>query len=171
MINETVMLMAQWAGNEFHGVNALAALVPRSAGFEAPPVVSIFDDAEDRGTADDLDVPAVPALAFWGDSDVTTEHRQYNQAKQVAVAAAFITGEDADPLTSVRNCGYILRGARISFLSRYNSIKKSQDSRDLNGIRILSIDSVEEHRVTVAIGRRKMWGFIDIRATVVDTLT
>jgi hypothetical protein len=178
MIDIVVRLLAQWAAVAEHGVNDLTAELPRKKlgtvlEDDTPPSVSFFADSDDPGTADALDPPEVPALVFWGDADASVKRQGgiYKVAKQVTFAAGFVTEETADPLTAIRNCGYVLRGARISFMSRFNSAELSKAYRDLNGVRILSIDEVNEHRVTVAVGKRKMWGFLEIKATVVDTLS
>jgi hypothetical protein len=55
-------------------------------------------------------------------------------------------------------------------LGRYNSQENSKGFRKLNGISIHQITSVTEQRMTAVVGTRKMWGFLDIRATVVETL-
>jgi hypothetical protein len=178
MIDVSVRLLANWAAVATHGVNDIAATIPRknlnsAQDDEAPPSVAFFADSDDEGTAEELDPPEVPALVFWGDADASVQRKGGLNviAKQVRFAAGYVTDSSADALTAIRNCGYILRAGRISFMSRFNSLTLSKDYRELNGVRILSIDEVNEHRVTVAVGKRKMWGFLEIKATVIDTLS
>jgi hypothetical protein len=178
VIDISVRLLANWAAVAVHGVNDIAASLPRTtlgtAGDDpAPPVVAFFADSDDPGTAEELDPPEVPALVFWGDADASVARTGGLNAlaKQVRFAAGYVTDDHADALTAIRSCGYILRAGRISFMKRFNSQQLSKNFRELNGIRILSIDEVNEHRVTVAVGKRKMWGFLEIKATVVDTLS
>jgi len=80
-----------------------------------------------------------------------------------------VTDEKADPIESEKNCGYILRGGVISF-ERFNNQSVSKDFRRLNGVKILEIRSVVEQRAPAAVGRRKMWGFLEIRVIVLDDL-
>lgn len=173
MLDIAVRLLAAWAGHVEHGVNELAQSFPRAtlSGTvdDAPPIVTLCNDADDESVAAHLSPDKVPALMFWGDSAPDIELRGYKIAKEVIVAAAYVTEDTADPIASVRECGYILRAGRISF-ERYNSQTLSTGFRELNGIKILKINSVTEQRMPGAVGNRKMWGFLDIRATVIETL-
>lgn len=179
MIDIVVRLLTNWAAQTAeHGVNAIAASLPRknfgtAVDDKAPPHIAFFADSDDSGTARELDPPVVPALVFWGDADASVPRSSglYTMAKQIRFAAGYVTEESADPLTSVRDCGYILRSARICFISRFNSIALSRVYRELNLVKILSVDEVNEHRVTVAVGRRKMWGLVEIKVTVVDMIS
>lgn len=175
MINETVQLLALFAGHPTHGVNVMAGSIPRKNADplkpddDAPPVLSILNDVNDAGVANGLDPEDVPCFMMWGDSQAAVELRGYKTAKEVVIAAGFVTDENADPIASEKACGYILRGGVLTF-GRFNHQSYSRDFRELNGIRILEIRSVTEQRVVAAVGRRKMWGFLDIRVTVVETL-
>jgi hypothetical protein len=175
MINEVIRLFARWGAVADHGVNDLAASLPRTNfGAEpddpAPEDVSIFSDVDDSGTARDIDPPDVPAFVLWGVSTAKIDYRGYPLARRITVAGAYVTAEDADPLTAVRNCGYILRAGSVTYLSRYNSQSLSKDYRQHNGVLVLEVADVEEHRLTAAVGRRKMWGMLEINAIVAETL-
>lgn len=175
MLDITVRLLTAWAAEPTYGVNPMALSLPRTnlGGMpddDAPRVVSFFSDADDRGVAENGDPPEVPALILWADSFDTVDNRMYKTAKLVTFGVGYVTSETDDALTSTRECGYILRGARISFMRNFNSLDKSRNYRQLGGIMVVSIDECLEHRVTVAVGRRKMWGFLEVKATVVDTL-
>lgn len=175
MINETIRLLARWGAVAEHGINDLAAVLPRTnfgadPDDDAPQAVAIFSDVDDAGTAKDLDPPDVPAFVLWGVSTARIEARGYPTARRITIAGAYVTAEDADPITAVRNCGYILRAGQVCFVSRYNRQSLSQDYRQHNGVLVLEIADVEEHRLTAAVGRRKMWGMLEINATVAETL-
>lgn len=180
MINETVILLSHWLGNDASpdGLNQLVAAIPRiniadATPFPAPDPIAVLNDAEDKNiAANGGDPETVPALVLWGNSDPETKRISgYPIAKSAEIVAAYITAEDADPITAIRECNLAMRATRISLFVRYNSAEKSRGQRDLNGIKVLSIDSVSEHRITAADGRRKMWGLMAIRATIVETIS
>lgn len=175
MINETVQLLSRFATHPDHGVNELAGSIPRKnidatkPDDDAPPIVAIVDDVNDEGVAAALDPRDVPCIMFFGDSSAIINLPGYRLAREVKVVAAFVTEENADPLTSERACGYLLRALQMTF-GRYNSQDLSKGYRTLNGIKVLEIKRVVEQRLSVADGRRKMWGFLDLQVIVVDTL-
>lgn len=173
MLDESVLLFSAWL-KDTNGVNVILATLPRKkidgTDQDAPPLVTVVNDVEDASVAASLSPDSVPALMLWGDSDAEVNVAKYPTAREVVVAAAFVTDDSADPLTSITNCGYVLRAARLSMM-RYRSQRISADFRELNGIKVVDVSSVKEHRVSATVGRRKMWGFLDIRATVVETLS
>jgi hypothetical protein len=174
MLDIAVRLVAAFCADATHGINEMAQGLPRATMVpgifdDAPPLVALCNDADDESVAAALEPPEVPAFMFWGDSAADVDVRGYKIAKEVIIAGAFVTEDGADPLASVRACGYILR-AGILTLGRYNSQENSKGFRKLNGISIHQITSVTEQRMTAVVGTRKMWGFLDIRATVVETL-
>jgi hypothetical protein len=83
----------------------------------------------------------------------------------VIIAVAYVTDVGADAKKANSDCNYALRGATIS-LARYNSLRMM---RELNGIKVHEVTSIEEERVTAAVGTRKMWGFLRVRAIVGET--
>jgi hypothetical protein len=176
VINEVVQLLSKFAVDPANGLNAAVSIIPRAnvdpllPDYPAPPVVPVLDDVTSPGVAANLDPEKVPCFMMWGDSQVQVEYRGYKTAREVVIAGAFVTAEDADPIFSERTCGYILRGGVISF-QRFNSQSVSRSFRSLNGVKILEIKSVVEQRVTAAVGRRKMWGFLDIRVIALEDLT
>lgn len=176
MINQVVMLLSRWAADADHGVNDLAQSIPRTnfaptPDDPAPPIVDIFSDVDDAGTAREMDPPTVPALVFWGASEADLKKKgDLPISRRITIAAAYVTAEDADPLTAIRDCGYILRAEAISIMSRFNRVSLSAAYRELNGIRITEVTDVNEYRLTASVGRRKMWGLLEINATVIETL-
>ncbi len=176
MLDEVALLHSAWLATPDNGVNAIVAKIPRNklggGQFPAPPHVHIYNDVEDPGVAASLDPPRVPALVVWGDSAGDTKDKgNYPIAKVVVSCVAYVTDENADPLTAIRDCGLLLRAGRVSLFVRYNSAQLAKPYRSLNGITVLSVDSVGAYRITAAVGQRKMWGFLQIRSTVVETIT
>lgn len=177
MINEVVKLLERFGADPDHGVNELAQSIPRtnlapSPDDSAPPIVAIFSDIDDAGTAREMDPPDVPALVFWGASEADiTQKGLLPIAKKITIAAAYVTAEDADPLTTIRDCGYILRAQAISMMSRFNRVTLSAAYRELNGVRITEVTDVNEYRLTATVGRRKMWGLLEINAVAIETLS
>lgn len=173
MLDVTVRLLAAFAAHEEHGINEMSQSLPRQnlgtkPDDEAPPIVPIFNDVDDSSVAKDLTAPETPAVIFWGDSAADIKLQGYKVAKEVAIACAFITDASSDDLVMNVACGYILRGATLTF-ERYNNQENSKGYRDLNGIRVLKISSITEQRVTAPMGRQKMQGFLVLRAVVVET--
>lgn len=174
MINEVVQLLSVFASSAEHGVNEMAQGIPRKnvdplkPDDTAPPVVAVVDDINDAGVAAGLDPEEVPCFMMWGDSALPSEYKGY-KVTEVVVAGAFVTDAHADALSSEKACGYILRGGMLTF-GRFNHQAYSKGLRELNGIKILEIRSVTEQRVPAAVGRRKIWGFLDIRVVVVENL-
>lgn len=175
MLNETVQLVAEFFRSAEHGVNVMAQTIPRKnidplkPDDAAPPILTVVDDVNDPGVAANLDPAEVPCLMVWGDSTTQVDFKGYKLAREVVIAAAFVTTEDADPLAMEKACGYILRGGRLT-MGRFDSQAIARNFRELNGIRVMQVQNVTEQRIPVAVGRRKMWGFLDIRLIVVESL-
>lgn len=174
MINDTVRLLEAFFKSPDHGINAMAQGIPRAGllGADpdpAPPIITVCSDMSDAGVAEKIEPAEVPAFMLFGDSSADTKMQGYKIAKEVIVAGTYVTDEGADSIAAVRDCGYILRAGLLT-LGRYNSSEKAGALRVLNGLRVMEISKVVEQRVTVAVGRRKMWGFLAIHATVVETL-
>lgn len=172
-------LVAAFLRHDEHGVNELAGSLPRATlgGYpddDPPPTVAVFNDADEKGVAKDLDPPQVPALVVFSDSSASVVAGGaacgYKIARDVTIGIGYVTSDGVDELIAGRACGYVLRGATLS-LWRYNSQEKSAGMRELNGIKVHEVKSIEEQRVTVAVGRRKLWGLLVVNLTVVDNLS
>jgi hypothetical protein len=174
VIDNVVRLLEAFFQDPTHGINEMAQSLPRTTldplvSDPAPVIVSICSDLSDAGVAEKMEPADVPCVMLFGDSSADTSIAGYKIAKEVIVAATFVTDEKADSLSSARDAGYILRAGLLT-LGRYNSADKAGSLRKLNGITVLQINKVVEQRVTAAVGRRKMWGFLAIHLTAVETL-
>ncbi len=175
MINATVRLLSGFCKHPDHGINEMASTLPRQAfGGQlaplAPPLVSIFNDVDDKSVAKDLTAPSLPAVILWGDSSAEVKMRGYKIARNIVVIIALVATESEDDLVMNGASGYILRGGLLT-LGRYNNQDKSAGYRELDGVRVLEISSVEEQRATVAVGVQKMWGWLKADVTVVETFS
>lgn len=175
MLDNAVRLVSAFLLHPMHGVNVITQSLPRTTlnsapDDPAPPVVPVENDSDNESVAKDLTPSAVPALVVWGDSSVSIKLSKGNLiAREVAIAIGYVTSDTADALGAVRDCGYIMRGLILS-LKRFNSQSNSAGYRELNGIKILELSEGEEQRITAAVGRFKMWGFVIVRAIVIETL-
>jgi hypothetical protein len=173
MIDIVVRLIAAWLANATHGVNALAANLPRTkiggGSDPAPPAVTIYNDADDAHAAlNVMSIEKVPALVVWADSHSDRPLKGYALAKDVVIGIGFITDDQVDPVAMNRACGYIMRAAVIS-LARFNVQSIAGTARDLNGVSILQIAQIEEQRVTAMQQNRRLWGFLLPHVSAADT--
>src|SRR5688572_17761006 len=94
----------------------------------------------------------------------------HRKARAVTMCMAYITAAEEDEKRARSGVGCILRAGQICF-KRYNSQPSSVGYRALNGIKVHEVQGIEEQRVNVAVGRRKMWGFLIIPVIVADSVT
>jgi len=175
MIRVAVELLAAFSKLPEHGANAIAATLPRAkfggGQWPAPRPMKIFDDVNDAEIAAALDPKEVPCLMFWGDSQTDAPATKlYRVAKNVTIACAYVTDSGESPERANSESGLVLRAEALS-LHRYNHQENSKGYRELNGIRVFEVTSVAQQDVTATVGRRKMWGFLEIRAIVGETLS
>lgn len=168
-----VRLLAAFADKSDHSINKIAATLERdnlNGGQDlAPKPVYIFTDIDNDPPG--IDPPRVPACVFWVDSTAEIQLKGLHRiARAVTVVMAYVTAEDEAPARALSDNSYVLRAGQICF-KRFNSQNNSAGYRDLNGIKIHEIQGIEEQRVTAAVGRRKMWGFLTIPVIVVDSVT
>ena len=164
MIDTVVRLVASWLAHPTHGVNVLAAKIPRTnisgPADPAPPAVTIVNDADDAHAAlNVMSVEQVPALVVWGDSHTDRPLKGYATAKDVIIGIGFVTDDQQDAVRMNHACGQIMRAAVIS-LARFNVDSIAGSARSLNGIDIMAVGSVEEQRITAMQQNRKLWGFL-----------
>ena len=177
MLDTVTRLLSGFLDDPVNGINAVAATIPR-AGFltqiapdPAPPSVVICSDATDISVAKDLTPSSAPAIVIWADSASDVKlGPHFKIAKDVIVVAAFVTDEGQDPQSAIRESGYILRAGRLC-CERFNSQAASTGFRRLNGVVIHEISRVTEQRVTSPLGRFRIWGWLTIHVTAVETLS
>lgn len=132
-----------------------------------PKPVHVFVDLDIGG----IDPPKTPALVFWMDSSADIELKGLHRvAKEVMVAVGYITDDAEKEERALSDCGLILRATEIG-LKRFNSQGMSLGFRELNGIKIHSVEKVSEQRVTTAKGKRKLWGVLFVPVVAVDSIT
>ncbi len=185
MVDETAMLLDRWSRHAEHGVNALAANLPRRkmsvAGviladeWPAPAPVDLYIDQEDAGTAAELDPPTTPAFLTWGEGEpleVELKDRHSNaRAFAIIIGTAYVTAADVDAAKATREAATYLRANRISFL-RFNTQSLSNGYRELNDIRVEQLRHVASQKVPgLPVGNSRLWGFNVTQALVVDRLT
>lgn len=175
-LDNTVRLIARWLQHPKYGVNNYALTLPRDRGdgTEDPPFdpVTIENDSDDASVAENLSPSGQDGLVVWGDSSQTAKVRgagEYQIARQVAIAIAYVTTDNVDVLSATRKCGYLMR-AGIASMNKFNVGSLSKDYRILNGIQIEQIQTVKEQRVTGALGNVRIWGFLIVEAIVMETL-
>lgn len=185
MVDETATLLDRWSRHPEHGVNALAANLPRFkmslAGviladeWPAPTPVDLYLNLEDDGTAEELDPPTTPAFLTWGEGQPTEidlkDTRRDIHGFAIIIGTAFVTAGDVDAAKAAREAGAYLRANRISF-KRFNNQTLSSGYRELDDIRIVQLRHVASQKVPgLPVGNSKLWGFNVTQALVVDRLT
>jgi hypothetical protein len=173
MMSEVVRLLSKFSEHVEHGINEMASTLPRTnlSGPDdpAPPTLTMYNSEDDKDIAAAFDPPKVPAWILWGDSSFDVKlNGRYKIGKEIIIGAAFVTADDADPYVSNRQCNLFMRGGIICY-QRYNSQDKAGALRQLNGIFVHEVSSVTEQRITAAVGRRKLWGMLEIHVIAVDT--
>ena len=174
MIVETTRLVDRWLRHPEYGVAAMLTLVPRSipGGGEdpIPETPIIYNDTEHEEVAAEIDPPGKRSLVLFIDSELDTDardkHRQIATGLQVVVA---YISKEVPPLVAVREGGYVLRAVRMS-LTRYNSQDLSAGYREVNGVKIASVNNMTQQRVAGAVGRSQLWGFVLAAVTVIDSI-
>jgi hypothetical protein len=172
MIVEVTRLMDRWLKSE-KGVQkwlpSISRFTPEGTEDPMPEIPAIYNDIEDECVAAELDPVKVPALVIFCDSAPETKAQNERRlvARNVLVTVAYIT-RDTPALKASRDGGYVLRAIRRS-LVEFNSLQESREFRDLNGIKILAIDTIEQQRVAANLGRSELWGFVMAGLTVIDS--
>jgi len=176
-LDNTVRLIARWLQHEKYGINALAMSLPRERadGTLDPPMepVTIENDSDHESVAANLSPSGTDGIVVWGDSSQDVKVRgapEYQIARQVAIAIAYVTTDNVDVLSATRRCAYLMR-AGIGSLGKFNQQRLSEDFRTLNGIHLEQVQRVREQRVTGALGNVRIWGFLIVEVIVLETLS
>lgn len=177
MILESTVIVSSWLKDPVHGVNAMLGKVPRgkmgSGTFPAPAKVTVYDDIQDESVAMELDPDKVPAVVVFADSDinVSMDWGDIGPLKGTAltIAASYIY-RDVPALVARRDGMFVLRAIQWS-LRRFNSNRYSEGKRRLNDISVSGIRATRQQRVTGAVGRSTLAGFVLANLDVVDHST
>lgn len=173
MIVETTLLLDRWLQHTEHGFVSMMLALPRNDPegneFDMPPEPLLYNDVEDEEVAGEIDPPSEVSLVLFCDSDADVQSANSNRqiARQLTIAVAYIT-RDTPSNVAVRNGGFTLRAVKKSLL-RFNDQGLSRDFRELNGIKVMQINSISEQRVAGAVGRSQLWGFVLTSVMVIDS--
>lgn len=178
MITEVTRILSAWARDPVEGVNAQLALVAHKqmdgSDDPVPPDVTVYDDIDSVGGDSedmslDIDPAKVPALVVAADSGASLNLHDVNYLKTgepVIVAFGYIT-RDVPGKQAKLNGGYTLRALRRCLWQFKNAPKAS---KELNGIRVLKLDTVRIFGVAGGMGRSQMYGLLTVSVSVVDTI-
>lgn len=171
LVNTVTRLLDRWMEHGTHGVNVTQMLQPRNrpgGGTDAAPgPVTVYNDVDDEEVATEIDPPASPALTIWMDSEVDIDWHGKMRAKNVTLAFAYTTRNEAD-LVAIRNSGYTLGGV-METLERYNDQSKAQGYRELNGWKVMEVSDITLQRAAGTVGESRLWGFVLAHLVVVKT--
>lgn len=171
MLDIVERLVAAWLGHETHGVNAIAAALPRDmiggGSDPAPPSVAIYCPAESESAATTLEPESAPALVVCALVATDAQAKGYRVAREVPIAAFFMVEDSADTRASNRAAGYIMRATALS-MARYNSERIALNYRALNGIKVHHVLRTTQHRATESNGRYKTPAFLEIVVAASD---
>jgi hypothetical protein len=171
MLDIVERLVAAWLGHATHGVNAIAAQLPRAmiggGSDPAPPTVAIYCPAESESAAIKLEPESAPALMVAALVATDAQAKGYRVAREIPIAVFFMVDDSADTNTANRAAGYIMRAAALS-MARYNSERIAGSYRALNGIKVHSVIRTTQHRATESNGRYKTPAFLEIVVAASD---
>lgn len=172
MINEVTKMIDRWLKHETYGVDAmlqiLGRLTPEGDEDEMPQLPSIFNDIEDE-MGDLMEPDKSPALLiFCARGPLMDLRNQLHQKGDGGVLYVAYVTKDVPEIVAARDGNYVLRAVKKS-LTRFNSYAKAEEYRKLNGILIASVDDLIEYQTRSAVGRSRMWGFVQANVSVVDS--
>lgn len=177
MINEATMVISAWLKGSTFGVNAALPGIPRKFpngdDMDEPRPVTIYDDVQDEETIMELDPPDVPALVVFCDSEADIElgankavNATAQRAPNIVVIVAYIDRET--PYAKMKQeGGLVLRAVRRS-LTKFSVPSISNAARTLNNIRVDHVVRMREVRVTGAISKSTLIGFVRASLSVTD---
>jgi hypothetical protein len=179
MQEQITVLIDRWLRHVTYGVEAMMARVPNLTpeAVDKGPVVmpSILNDieyAELAGSAN-LDPPVNRAIIVYTDSPVAYSMNASRTASisdsDVRPTIGWMT-RDEDPIRAVNDGSVLLRAIVLS-LFKWNDQVASRGYRDLNGVKVAKVNSVRSYRVAGAVGKSRLWGFVQPSLIVIDTLT
>lgn len=172
MITEITRLVDRWLKHDEYGVEAMLQTIgrqtPEGDSDELPETPSIFNDTEDdMGMLMEPDKsPALIVFCARGPRiDLTNNMMQKGSLATVYVS--YVT-RDVPEIQAARDGNYTLRAVKKS-LTRFNSYGKAEQYRKLNGILIAAVNPLDEFQTRSAVGKSRMWGFVQVGVLVVDS--
>lgn len=176
MRRQATQLLAAFCRHETYGLVAMAATLPLNrigGGTDpAPGAINVYTDVDDKGVAKTLVPPESPAIVVFAETravEIGSRRQRQRQPRPMVLAIAYVTDDEADELHAQQQCDLFLR-AGILMLDKYNEQAASSGFRDLNGVRVLEVTNVIERSVTVANETSKMWGWLEVHLSVVDSI-
>ncbi len=174
---EITRLITRWMEDPTYGVNALLPGITRLTGVgdatdSEPPPVTIYNDVDLKSgsiaSTLGIDPPKKPALVIVADSVPETQDMQGRSAAhefKADVGFGYYGDVKHSREKAIIAGDYTLRAVKKS-LRRFN--EAPQPTRQLNGIMIARVVSVETERVAGAVGASVLMGMLFARMTVLD---
>jgi hypothetical protein len=171
MLTESERMITAWLGHATHGVNAIAAQIPRDkiggGTYPAPPTVALYCAADSKKVRVSMEPESAPALVIRALLAPDEPAKGYRPSGEIPIAVFFMVDEKADDQTASDAATYILRAAKLS-LARFNSERLAGSARTLNDIRITKIVRTTEHRIPESNGRYKTPAFLEVIVAATD---
>jgi hypothetical protein len=155
MLTVVEQLVTEWFKDAPHGVNAIAAQLPR-ARRTARKDGAMVDDA-----------PPTVDIYCAADSEKVRKTNGYRPAGEIPIAVFFMVDEAADDQAASDAAGYIMRACKLS-LARFNSERLAGSARSLNDVKITRVVRVTEHRIPESNGRYKTPAFLEVIVAATD---
>lgn len=179
MVSDITIMYDRWLRHPEYGVAAMLPTIPRvvpalgatpATVISEPTMPTIYNDVEHESVVREIDPDKEPALVVFTDSDPDVPMHPNRRAvdRTVTTTIAYTTRE-MPPLRAVQWGGLILRAVKLS-VGHFNDQRKAKGYRELNGVSIQAVRSVTEQRVSGAVGRSRLWGFLLVDSTVLDTI-
>lgn len=172
MIIEVTRLIDRWLNHPDYGVDAMLQLVgrqtPEGDSDELPQTPSIFNDTEhEMGLLMEPDKsPALIVFCARGPK-VDIRNAMIQKGSQAVAYISYVT-RDVPEIQAARDGNYTLRAVKMS-LTRFNQWGKAEQYRSLNGITVAALGPLDEYQTRSAVGRSRMWGFVQVGALVLDS--
>lgn len=177
--NDITLLTHRWLKDPTYGVEAMMAFVPNKtpeginrAAVQMPEILNDVETEGLIGNADLITLPTPRALVVYCDTPIRTTQQASKTAiltdDPIYVTVAWITRE-IPPGVAVLDGGVLLRATELS-LYKWNNQSASVGKRELNGVFIAKVESCRTLRVSGAVGKSSLWGFVQANLKVIDTV-
>ncbi len=171
MLTIVERLVTAWLGHATHGVNAIAAQLPREriggGSDDAPETVAIYCAADSPSVAKSMEPESAPALVVRAIVSPDEPAKGYRLSGEIPIAVFFMVDDTADDQTANDTAGYVMRAAKLS-LARFNSERLAGSARALNDVKIHKVLRTTEHRIPESNGRYKTPAFLEVIVAASD---